>query len=96
MDSPNCSSTPPPAVAGTPLAQGSDIFERTAGGVGCAFCHGMDATGDETLGAPDIRGASEDRVRAALVGVVMMSEIELTDAEIAAVVAHLQTLDPAR
>ena len=87
--------SPPPAVAGTPLAQGADIFERTAGGVGCAFCHGMDGTGDETLGAPDIRGASEDRVRAALVGVVMMSDIELNDAEITAVVAHLRTLDPA-
>jgi hypothetical protein len=53
----------------------------------------MNARGGAQLGAPDIRGANEMRVRAALVGVAVMSKITLNDAEIAAVVAHLQELN---
>jgi len=90
---------PAPAVApagGAPFAQGRAIFEKTAGGVGCASCHGMNGAGDTTAGGPDIRGATEERVRAALAGVVLMSRITLTDTEIAAVVAHLETLNTVR
>jgi len=70
---------------------GRDIFEKLAGGIGCAACHGVDAKGGAT--APDIRGADEPRVRAALAGVAVMSRITLNDAEIAAVVAHLRELN---
>jgi mono/diheme cytochrome c family protein len=49
--------------------------------------------GGGQLNAPDIRGADEARVRTALAGVAAMSRIMLTDAEIAAVVAHLQELN---
>ena len=78
---------------GNALALGRTIFEKTAGGVGCAACHGMNARGGAQSNAPDIRGADEMRVRAALAGVAVMSRITLNDAEIAAVVAHLQELN---
>jgi mono/diheme cytochrome c family protein len=94
---------PPPAAAPTPavaaaaggnlLAVGREIFEKTAGGVGCASCHGMNGRGGAQFNAPDIRGANEMRVRSALAGVVVMSRITLNDAEIAAVVAHLAELN---
>jgi DNA-binding beta-propeller fold protein YncE/mono/diheme cytochrome c family protein len=83
----------PAAAGGNPFALGQTIFEKTAGGIGCAACHGMNARGGAQLGAPDIRGANEERVRAALAGVAVMSRITLNDTEIAAVVAHLQELN---
>jgi mono/diheme cytochrome c family protein len=91
--------TPPPtpagaaAAGGNRLALGREIFEKTAGGIGCAACHGMNGRGGVQFNAPDIRGADETRIRAALAGVQFMSRIMLTDAEIAAVVAHLQELN---
>ena len=75
--------------------RGALVFEQTAGGVGCASCHGMDGAGDASLSTPDIRGADEARVRSALDGVVLMSGIRLTDAELEAVLAHLQILNEA-
>jgi mono/diheme cytochrome c family protein len=89
---------PPPAAApgGTgqnALALGRTIFEKTAGGVGCASCHGMNGRGGAQFNAPDIRGADEMRLRSALAGVVVMSQIRLNDAEIGAVVLHLQELN---
>jgi mono/diheme cytochrome c family protein len=82
-----------PAAGSSPLALGRTIFEKTAGDVGCAACHGMDARGGVQFKAPDIRGADEMRVRAALAGVTVMSRIALNDAQIAAVVVHLQELN---
>jgi mono/diheme cytochrome c family protein len=82
-----------PAAGANPRAVGRTMFEKTAGGVGCAACHGMDGKGGAQFNAPDIRGADEMRVRAALAGVAVMSRIALNDAEIAAVVAHLQELN---
>ncbi|MBI2185850.1 MAG: c-type cytochrome [Acidobacteria bacterium] len=79
------------AVAGT--VSGRMIFEKTAGGIGCAACHGLNGRGGAQLNAPDIRGADEARLRAALAGVAAMSRITLNDAEIAAVVAYLQELN---
>jgi mono/diheme cytochrome c family protein len=81
------------AAGGAQRPQGRAIFEKTAGGTGCAACHGMDARGGAQFKAPDIRGADETRVRAALAGVTVMSRISLNEAEIAAVVAHLQELN---
>ena len=92
---PSVPAAKPAAVpaGGNVLALGRTIFEKTAGGVGCAACHGMDARGGAQFKAPDIRGADEMRVRAALAGVTVMSRITLSDAEIAAVLAHLQELN---
>ena len=80
-------------AAGNSLALGRTIFEKTAGGLGCAACHGLNARGGVQFNAPDIRGADEARVRSALAGVAQMSTIKLSDPEIAAVVAHLQELN---
>ncbi|NOT27880.1 MAG: cytochrome c [Acidobacteria bacterium] len=82
-----------PAAAANPLALGRESFEKTAGGVGCAFCHGMGGRGGAQFNAPDVRGADEARVRSALAGVAVMSRITLNDAEIAAVVAHLREIN---
>lgn len=92
---PEPASTPAAAAAGrgNAPASGREIFEKTAGGVGCAFCHGIDGRGGAQFNAPDIRGANEMRVRAALAAVPVMSRITLNDPEIAAVVAHLQELN---
>lgn len=77
------------------LALGSEIFNKTAGGVGCAFCHGADGKGDgpAMVGAPPNRGANEQLVREKLGSVPDMSGIKLTDHEIDAVVAYLAYLD---
>jgi len=83
----------PSAASDTLQARGLGIFERTAGGIGCAYCHGMDGKGRATLSTPDIRGVGEDRVRAALAAVALMRNIRLTDDEIAAVVEHLRILN---
>jgi mono/diheme cytochrome c family protein len=83
----------PAAAGGNSAVNGRAIFEKTAGGVGCASCHGMNARGGGPLNAPDIRGANEARIRSALTGVVVMSRITLNDAEMAAVVSHLQELN---
>jgi hypothetical protein len=56
----------------------------------------MDGAGRTDLSTPDIRGADEARVRSALAGVSFMSGIRLTDAELAAVLVHLQTLNTVR
>jgi len=85
--------TPPAAAGDTLQARGRIVFEQTAGGVGCASCHGMDGKGRAALSTPDIRGVAEDRIRAALAAVALMKNIMLTDDEIAAVVAHLRVLN---
>ncbi len=51
------------------IAEGKIIFEETAGGVGCASCHGMDGSGD--IG-PDIRGYDDLDVSAAFNSVFEM------------------------
>ena len=92
---PQTTSQPANQSTNDPLAQGKLIFEKTAGGTGCAYCHGLDGKGQgpSGLGAPPNRGASESKVRAALAGAVpVMSFIKLTEEEITAVVAYLRYL----
>lgn len=88
--------TQPADRPGDPLAKGKLLFEKTAGGVGCAACHGLDAKGNGPAGvnAPTIRGKNEGDVRAAIAGGVpmMTTIIKLDDDEIAAVVAYLDYL----
>lgn len=68
-------------IAGTPgwadenidtlVARGRTVFEKTAGNIGCAACHGHFAMGDIAT-APNIRAADETRVKNALGGVGAM------------------------
>ncbi len=76
------------------IAEGEQIFLKTAGGVGCAYCHGVDAMGNPEFAAPDIRGKTYDLVADALITRAQMSFISLTDHEIRAVAAYLGTLAP--
>ncbi|MDA1258416.1 MAG: c-type cytochrome [Chloroflexi bacterium] len=73
---------------------GKLVYEETAGNEGCDKCHGLDGTGSGTgEGAPDIRGASRSAVREALRGAFDMSDIKLTNEELAAVIEYLQFLN---
>jgi len=75
------------------LAKGKLIFEETAGGIGCATCHGLDATGNPDAGSPFIRGVSKAQLDAALDGGVPdMDFIRLNRQEEKAVLAYLQHL----
>ncbi|NQW22468.1 MAG: cytochrome c [SAR202 cluster bacterium] len=92
-------STPPSLPDSTDqtlLAEGKLIFEKTAGGVGCAFCHGMDGKGDGPagLGAPANRGSTRARFEWALGGgeTGAMVFIQLNRAEKDAVMAYLDFL----
>ncbi len=89
---PGATITPEPTVAPNPeeqIAQGEIIFTVSAGGIGCQACHGVGAVG---LVGPDIRGRIASQVSGALEGVDAMQFIILTEAEIEAVAAYLQTL----
>ena len=79
---------PTPAPPGV-VALGEEVFQVTAGGVGCQSCHGRDAKGN--IG-PNIIGRDVGGVRRALSGVAQMAFIELTEEEIVGVAAYLQTL----
>lgn len=77
------------------LALGKLVYEEKAGGVGCAYCHGLLGTGKGTAGvdAPNIIGVQEAALRSSLAGAVpLMGFISLTEEEIQAVLAYLQAL----
>jgi len=80
---------PPAAGTGDPVAQGEQIFQKTAGGVGCASCHGPEARG---LIGPNIRGKTASQISSALGHVDAMLFIKLTSEQIEAVAAYLATL----
>lgn len=95
---PQTSTQPAGSSQSDPLALGKLVFEKTAGGVGCAYCHGLDGKGGgiSTPGgeAPDIRGAKEAQLRAALAGgVPLMTFIKLSEEELEAVTAYVQYLN---
>lgn len=81
------------SIAADPVARGEQIFQKTAGGIGCQFCHGTDAKGN--IG-PDIRGAPVDRITNALASVEAMSFImpstPLSRDDIQGISAYLATL----
>jgi mono/diheme cytochrome c family protein len=89
--------TTAPAAASDPLetlddelvAQGKVLFEQT---LACASCHGMDGTGNETIGAPNIQGKTDAQIRSALAGVEMMSALKVKPDELKAVGAYLRSL----
>jgi DNA-binding beta-propeller fold protein YncE/mono/diheme cytochrome c family protein len=79
---------------GTTAVSARALYEQVAGGIGCAGCHGAGGRGGGALNAPDIRGAGDSRVRAAIAAVPAMSPFKgLADAEIASLVAHLAELN---
>lgn len=70
------------------LTLGKEIFDVTAGGVGCASCHGFDAQG--TADGPNIVGSSKSAISGALGGGVLdMEDIKLSPTELDAVYAYL-------
>jgi mono/diheme cytochrome c family protein len=85
---PGFAQTPAPTLDPV-AAAGKVIFEETAGGVGCAACHGMDATGD--IG-PNIRGQDSVAVLQALSANEDMQFIELSKDEVDQVAAYLRYL----
>ncbi|MBU1176357.1 MAG: cytochrome c [Alphaproteobacteria bacterium] len=72
------------------VAAGQRLHEETAGGVGCASCHGMNARGEGL--APDIRGVTADQIIDSLKNTEDMREIALTKADINDIVAFLAML----
>lgn len=75
------------------LALGKEIFDVTAGGNGCAACHGFDAQG--TADGPNIIGSSKAAISGAMGGGVLdMEDIKLTPDELEAVYRYLVFLTP--
>lgn len=70
-------------------AAGKVIFEETAGGVGCAMCHGMGALGDV---GPDIRGRDSVAILGQLKKNPDMKFIKLTKEEVDQVATYLRYL----
>jgi mono/diheme cytochrome c family protein len=77
----------------TPAANGKVIFEKTAGGVGCAACHGLDGRGKRDLASPNIRGKAVSDILRALETRAQMRFINLSDDELEAVAAYLKALN---
>jgi mono/diheme cytochrome c family protein len=86
--------TAPPTAGDVELvAEGKLLFEVTAGGRGCADCHGLDAQG--TQDGPNIIGASKGAISGAMGGGVPdMDDITLSQLELEAVYLYLRTLSP--
>lgn len=90
--SPSPTSVPRPTAgdAASLRAKGAEVYQKTAGGLGCQYCHGADAKGTN-LG-PDVRGKSAEDVKRALTS-DQMSFIRLTEEELEAVVAYIKSLE---
>jgi mono/diheme cytochrome c family protein len=73
------------------IAAGRLLYEQTAGGMGCAACHGNFGLGDLGMGSY-VRGIGEQTVRDSLESVEAMASLSLSDEEIGAVTAYLQWL----
>lgn len=96
---PTAETTLPAAATGTTtlpdgdqplLVLGKEIFDVSAGGTGCAECHGFDGRG--TADADDITGSSKSAIAEALDEEREMRDIDLTAEELEAVYRYLQTL----
>ena len=72
------------------IAAGQLLHEKTAGGVGCASCHGMNARGEGL--APDIRGVTADQIIDALKNTGDMREIAISKNDINNLVLFLAFL----
>ena len=74
------------------IAAGKRLHEETAGGVGCAACHGLNAKGEGL--APDIRGADVARITDSLRNTGDMADLALSPAQVKQLAAYLHTLKP--
>ncbi|MFQ5922348.1 MAG: c-type cytochrome [Anaerolineales bacterium] len=72
------------------VALGEELYQRTAGGIGCQACHGVDASGDV---GPNILGKSAQTIQTQLESNEAMQFIILSDSEIQAVAAYLGWLE---
>lgn len=83
----------PAAAPAEPVARGELIYQKTAGGVGCQLCHGVDGRGST---GPDVRAAPADRIANALASVEPMRFITTTTPlgreDVEALAAYLKTL----
>jgi len=82
-------STTTTSAAGDLVGQGEILYKRTAGGMGCAACHGADASGSV---GPNVRGKSAHEIDDAIKRVSAMSFIRMSDDDIQAVAAYLKYL----
>ena len=80
----------PDSNGGALLERGKEIYDATAGGRGCAQCHGFDGQG--TAEGPDITGASKAAIAEALDVGPGMRDVTLNADELEAVYQYLQTL----
>lgn len=77
------------------IEEGKLLYEETAGDVGCALCHGIDATGDPDAGGVYIQGVLSSAMYSAINGgVEMMTGLfdDLNTRDIAAIHAYLDHL----
>lgn len=74
------------------VALGEDVFQRSAGGIGCQTCHGEDASGGI---APSIIGRNSAEIIGALGRVDAMAFISITAEEVDAIEAYLISIGPA-
>lgn len=71
------------------LALGEQVYQKTAGGVGCAACHGADGKG---LSGPNVRGKTSAEIGGQFLGNPSMQFIKLTQEELEAVGEYLAYL----
>ena len=72
------------------ISLGKTLYDESAGGVGCAMCHAVDARGD--IG-PSLRGKSLGDIQFAMENNEQMSFIIVSPEEIEAIAAYLQQLN---
>ena len=77
------------------IERGEEVFQRAAGGVGCASCHGVDARRIDGS-APEILERPAKAIERALAVVPQMRFISLTDDDLDAVAAYLHFLKSQR
>lgn len=91
-DTPSVPSGPSPDDVAL-LALGKEIFDVSAGGEGCAACHGFDGQGSKD--GPNIIGSSKAAIKGALGGGNLdMEDVKLDAKQLAAVYLYLSTLQP--
>ena len=74
------------------VALGEEVFQRSAGGIGCQTCHGEDASGGI---APSIIGRNQAEIIGALSRVDAMAFISITAQDVEAIEAYLISIGPA-
>ncbi|MGI9647070.1 MAG: c-type cytochrome [Acidimicrobiia bacterium] len=74
------------------IAAGKVLYDETASGIGCAYCHGLDGAGILEQASPDIRGQGTDDILLALSDRAEMTSLVLSYEEVEAIAAYIATL----